>query len=39
MQAAAKVIAMDLGASGGKCFAGVFDDKGFTLSEIHRFSH
>ena len=30
---------MDLGASGGKCFAGVFDGKGFTLSEIHRFSH
>jgi rhamnulokinase len=35
----AKVIAMDLGASGGKCFAGLFDDNGFTLREIHRFSH
>jgi rhamnulokinase len=39
MQTAAKVIAMDLGASGGKCFAGEFDGKGFTLREIHRFSH
>jgi rhamnulokinase len=39
MQTSAKVIAMDLGASGGKCFAGVFDDTGFTLREIHRFSH
>ena len=39
MRTSAKVIAMDLGASGGKCFAGVFDAKGFTLSEIHRFSH
>jgi rhamnulokinase len=35
----ARVIAMDLGASGGKCFAGRFDDNGFTLREIHRFSH
>lgn len=35
----AKVIAVDLGASGGKCFAGLFDDNGFALQEIHRFSH
>jgi rhamnulokinase len=35
----AKVIAVDIGASGGKCFAGVFDGNGFTLREIHRFSH
>jgi sugar (pentulose or hexulose) kinase len=35
----AKVIAMDIGASGGKCFAGIFDEKGFTLREIHRFTH
>ena len=35
----ASVIAVDLGASGGKCFAGVFDGKGFTLTEMHRFSH
>ncbi len=39
MQTTAKVIAMDLGASGGKCFAGVFDGNGFTLREIHRFTH
>ncbi len=39
MGASAKVIAMDLGASGGKCFAGLFDDNGFSLREIHRFSH
>ncbi|MGA2640387.1 MAG: rhamnulokinase family protein [Spirochaetia bacterium] len=39
MQTSAKVIAMDLGASGGKCFAGVFDGTGFALREIHRFSH
>jgi sugar (pentulose or hexulose) kinase len=35
----ARVIAMDLGASGGKCFAGLFDQNGFSLKEIHRFSH
>jgi len=35
----AKVIAVDVGASGGKCFVGAFDAKGFTLREIHRFSH
>jgi rhamnulokinase len=35
----ATIIALDLGASGGKCFAGRFDDNGFSLAEIHRFSH
>jgi len=35
----ARVIAVDLGASGGKCFAGLFDDNGFSLREVHRFSH
>ena len=35
----ANVIAVDLGASGGKCFAAAFDGNGFTLNEIHRFSH
>ena len=35
----AKVIALDLGASGGKCFAGIFDDNGFALKEVHRFAH
>jgi rhamnulokinase len=35
----ARVIAIDIGASGGKCFAGNFDEHGFSLKEIHRFSH
>ena len=35
----AKVIAVDIGASGGKCFVGSFDRNGFALREIHRFSH
>jgi rhamnulokinase len=39
MGRSAKVIAVDLGASGGKCFAGIFDENGFALEEIHRFSH
>ena len=29
----------DLGASGGKCFAGILDGTTFTLQEIHRFAH
>jgi rhamnulokinase len=33
------VIAFDLGASGGKCFAARFDGHGMALREIHRFSH
>jgi sugar (pentulose or hexulose) kinase len=28
-----------LGASGGKCFSGVFDGDGFTMTEVHRFAH
>jgi rhamnulokinase len=39
MRTEAKVIAVDLGASGGKCFSGSFDQNGFALREIHRFSH
>jgi sugar (pentulose or hexulose) kinase len=35
----AKVMAIDVGASGGKCFAGIFNENGFSLREIHRFSH
>jgi len=31
--------ACDLGASGGKFFIGVFEDRKFTLQEIHRFEH
>lgn len=37
--AAKRLFAADLGASGGKCFAGVFEKKRFTLKEIHRFAH
>lgn len=32
-------LAVDLGASGGKCFAGVFDESGFSMTEVYRFSH
>ncbi len=39
MEKNARVIAVDIGASGGKCFAGIFDEKGFSLREVHRFSH
>ena len=39
MAGSAKVIALDLGASGGKCFAGVFENGGFSLQEVHRFAH
>ena len=28
-----------MGASGGKCFAGFFDNGDFSMKEIHRFSH
>ncbi len=38
-RASARVIAVDLGASGGKCFAALFDESGLSLKEIHRFSH
>lgn len=34
-----RLFAADLGASGGKCFAGLFDNNRFALKEIHRFSH
>jgi len=34
-----KIIAVDLGASGGKLFVGTFHDNGFSFQEIHRFSH
>jgi rhamnulokinase len=39
VEKSAKVIAVDIGASGGKCFAGIFGEKGFALREVHRFSH
>ena len=34
-----RLVAVDLGASGGKCFAGTFQDGGFAMQEIHRFGH
>jgi rhamnulokinase len=34
-----RMIAVDLGASGGKCFAGELRDGSFTMREIHRFPH
>lgn len=34
-----RVFAVDLGASGGKCFAGIFEGRNFSMREIHRFSH
>ncbi len=34
-----KVIAVDLGASGGKVFACSFSEETFTMQEIHRFNH
>lgn len=34
-----RLLATDLGASGGKCFAGKFEDGSFSMEEIHRFSH
>lgn len=35
-----KVLAVDLGASGGKCFAGIFaEGGGFRMEEVHRFAH
>jgi len=34
-----KLFAVDLGASGGKCFVGLFRDGSFRMEEIHRFAH
>jgi sugar (pentulose or hexulose) kinase len=34
-----RVFAGDFGASGGKCFAGLFEKGAFRLHEIHRFAH
>jgi len=34
-----RLFAIDLGASGGKCFAGTFADGAFSLQEVHRFEH
>lgn len=34
-----RVFAIDLGASGGKCFVGTFQNSDFRMDEIHRFEH
>lgn len=34
-----RLLAVDLGASGGKCFVGTFKDQEFSMQEIHRFAH
>ncbi|MFH1477139.1 MAG: FGGY family carbohydrate kinase, partial [Verrucomicrobiota bacterium] len=34
-----RFLAVDLGASGGKCFAGLFDNGTFSMREIHRFAY
>ena len=39
MNRSARIVAADLGASGGKVFAGEFRDGSFAMREIHRFSH
>jgi sugar (pentulose or hexulose) kinase len=39
MTATTRLFAVDLGASGGKCFVGTFDADGFSMKEIHRFPH
>ncbi len=37
--AVTRCLAVDLGASGGKCFAGLFSGGGFEMREVHRFEH
>ncbi len=39
MSGGKRVLAIDFGASGGKCFAGTFEDGGFAMDEVHRFAH
>lgn len=34
-----RIMAVDLGASGGKCFVGTFEQDQFRMEEIHRFAH
>lgn len=34
-----RFLAVDLGASGGKCFVGEFSGDGFAMRELHRFAH
>ena len=37
--AGARIFAVDLGASGGKFFSGVFERDSFSMDEVHRFEH
>lgn len=37
--AVARIFAVDLGASGGKFFSGVFEKDSFSMDEVHRFEH
>jgi rhamnulokinase/L-fuculokinase len=34
-----RIFAADIGASGGKCFVGTFDEGKFSFQETHRFTH
>ena len=34
-----RVFAVDLGASGGKCFSGIFEDGTFSMQEVNRFEY
>ncbi|MCE9615424.1 MAG: rhamnulokinase [Lentisphaerae bacterium] len=34
-----RLFAIDLGASGGKCFAATLDGQSFAMQEVHRFAH
>ncbi len=36
---AIRCLAIDLGASGGKCFVGEFEPAAFRMREVHRFAH
>ena len=36
---AKRLMAVDFGASGGKCFVGTFRSESFAMEEIHRFPH
>lgn len=39
MSGTKRLMAVDMGASGGKCFVGNFADDGFSMQEVHRFAH
>lgn len=34
-----RLVAVDLGASGGKCFVATFEGRSFSMQEIHRFAY